>query len=232
MATVEESIPPLAEGQKLTRDEFLRRWEAMPDLKWAELLGGVVYMPSPLSAAHEESDGRIVGVLGYYAMSTPGCSFIPNATWLLLEDVPQPDGALLIRPEFGGTSRIENRYFTGPPELVAETSLSRKTYDLRQKLELYQKAEVPEYLVVLVEKQEVRWHRLVDGAYEVMQPGEDGLLRSQVFPGLWLNPAVLFGGLSGDLLVALNQGLRSPEHAAFVERLTQAKAALSRPGEG
>jgi Uma2 family endonuclease len=225
MATAEESIPPLGEGQRLTREEFLRRWEAMPELKRAELIGGVVYMPSPLSAAHGEPDGRIAGVLGYYAMSTPGCSFIPNATWFLLEDVPQPDGALLIRPEYGGTSRVENKYFAGPPELVAETSLSRKRYDLRRKLDLYQQAEIPEYLVVLVEKQEVRWHQLVGGAYEVMQPGEDGLLRSQVFPGLWLHPPALFGGLSGDLLVALNQGLRSPEHAAFVERLARQKDA-------
>ncbi len=92
MATVEETTPPLVEGQRLTREEFLRRWEAMPDLKRAELLGGVVYMPSPLSAAHGQSDGRILSLLGYYAMSTPGCNFIPNATWFLLEDAPQPDG--------------------------------------------------------------------------------------------------------------------------------------------
>jgi Uma2 family endonuclease len=225
MATVEETIPPLVEGQRLTRDEFLRRWEAMPNLKRAELIGGVVYMPSPLSADHGSTDGRVATFLGSYAAATPGCEIALNATWLLLDDSPQPDNALLVLPRYGGRVRIEGKYFAGPPELVAETSLSRKKYDLRQKLALYQQAGIPEYLTILPEKEEVRWHRLVDGDYQVMQPGEDGLLRSQVFPGLWLNPAALFGGLFGDVLTALNQGLRSPEHAKFVKRLAKQKKA-------
>jgi Uma2 family endonuclease len=225
MATVEESIPPLVEGQRLTRDEFLRRWEAMPHLKRAELIGGVVYMPSPASLPHCRSDGKMAALLSAYAAATPGCDYLPNTTWLLLEDSPQPDGVLLIRPEYGGTSHVEGKYAAGPPELIAETSLSRKKYDLRQKLDLYQQAGVQEYLTVLVEKEEVRWHRLVDGAYQVMPADEDGLLRSKVFPGLWLYPATLFGGLIGDVLVALNQGLASPEHAAFVERLARQKDA-------
>jgi Uma2 family endonuclease len=225
MATVEESVPPLGEGQRLTRDEFLRRWEAMPDLKWAELLGGVVYMPSPLSLPHGRFDGKVATLLGVYAASTPGCELALNTTWLLLEDCPQPDNVLIVLPEYGGRTRIEGKYAAGPPELVVETSLSRKKYDLRQKLELYQKAEVPEYLVLLVEKQEMRWHRLVEGAYEVIPAGEDGVLRSQIFPGLWLNPAALFAGALGDALAALNEGLASPEHAAFVERLARQKDA-------
>jgi hypothetical protein len=40
-------IPPLRDGDRLTRDEFLRRWDAMPDVKWTELIDGVVHMPSP-----------------------------------------------------------------------------------------------------------------------------------------------------------------------------------------
>jgi Uma2 family endonuclease len=225
MATVEESIPPLVEGQRLTRDEFLRRWEAMPDLKRAELIGGVVYLPSPASLPHGRSDGKIAAILGAYAMATPGCEYLPNTTWLLLEDCPQPDGALLIRPEYGGTSHVEGKYAAGPPELIAETSFSRKKYDLREKLELYQRAGVQEYLTVLVEKEEVRWHRLVKGAYRVIRPSKEGLLQSKVFPGLWLNPETLFRGLFGDVLTALNQGLGSPEHAAFVERLARQKHA-------
>jgi Uma2 family endonuclease len=225
MATAEQPIPPLAEGQRLTRDEFLRRWEAMPHLKRAELIGGVVYMPSPLSRDHGRADGRLATFLGHYAAATPGCEIALCATWLLLDDSPQPDNALLILPEYGGTTNMEGKFFAGPPELVAETSLSRKKYDLRQKLELYQKAGIPEYVTILPEKEEVRWHRLVDGVYQVMAADDDGLLRSKVFPGLWLDPATLFRGLFGDVLLSLNQGLRSPEHAAFVDRLARQKAA-------
>ena len=83
MATAEERIPPLVEGQRLTREEFLRRWEAMPELKRAELIGGVVHMPSPLSAAHGEPDGRIVvagkGGLGMgWARLTPSGALDPT----------------------------------------------------------------------------------------------------------------------------------------------------------
>src|SRR5438477_8288659 len=102
MATVEEAIEPLIAGDRMTRDEFLRRWEAMPHVKRAELIGGIVYMPSPLSRKHGVTDTHVGAWLGVYVASTPGCEAGSNATWLMLEDSPQPDHDLRILPEYGG----------------------------------------------------------------------------------------------------------------------------------
>jgi Uma2 family endonuclease len=221
MATVEQDIPPLVPGDKLARDEFLRRWEAMSQVKKAELIGGIVYMPSPLSIAHAVMDNHISVFVGIYAASTPGCQAGNNATWLMLEDSPQPDTYLRIHPEYGGKSGTEGRYAKGAPEFVAETCLSRTAYDLHQKFDLYQEAGVDEYLAVLLREREVRWHRLGDGAYQVVPVPEDGILRSDVFPGLWLHAPALLDDNMAQVLATLALGLNSSEHAEFVARLAR-----------
>jgi Uma2 family endonuclease len=219
MSTVEQKVLPLYPGQRLKRDEFLRRWEALPELKFAELIGGMVYMSSPVSADHGDVDVNLGGWVAVYAASTPVCRANSNSTWLMLGDLPQPDDSLRILTELGGHSRREGRYYAGAPELIGEVSLSSECYDLHEKLNLYQAAGVDEYLAVLLASREVRWHRLVSGVYEVMPPSPDGVFRSQVFPGLWLHPAALLEGDMPHVLATLQQGLQSPEHAAFVRRL-------------
>jgi len=221
MSTVEQKVLPLYPGQRLTRDEFLRRWEAMPQLKFAELIGGIVYMPSPLSTEHGDTDFNVATWLGTYAVLTPVCRGNDNSTWLMLEDSPQPDKSLRILTEYGGHSRPQGKYLSGAPEFLSEVSLTSESYDLNEKLNLYQAAGVDEYLAVLLESREIRWRRLVDGVYELMPASADGVLRSQVFPGLWLQPAALLAGDMALVLATLQQGLQSPEHAAFVRRFQQ-----------
>jgi Uma2 family endonuclease len=223
MSIAERSTPPLVDGETLTRDEFMRRWEAMPQLKRAELLGGVVYLPSPLSIPHGEILAAITGWLCVYRASTTGCRAAANATWFMRQDVPQPDGAMWLAPECGGKSVPAGLYQEGPPEFVAEVSLSSKERDLGPKFQLYQDAGVKEYLTVLIHDQEVRWHRLVPRKYRLMPPGDDGVLRSVVFPGLWLNPAALFADDAAGVLATLQEGLASKEHAEFVKRLARKK---------
>jgi len=224
MATVRAEIPVLVMGDKLTRDEFMRRWEAMPNLKRAELIGGIVYMPSPLSRMHGVFDNALGGWLWVYSVSTPGCEAGGNATWLMEEeDAPQPDCDLRVLPEYGGQSRMEGEYSAGAPEFLAEVCLSSTSYDLNQKFDLYEEAGVQEYLALLVREREVRWHRLVDGKFQVMSPGSDGILRSVMFPGLWLDPAALLAKDKQRILAVLQQGLQSPEHAAFVAELNRRK---------
>src|SRR5262245_58447037 len=110
--------PPLRDGDRLSREEFLRRWEAMPDLKHAELIDGVVYMPSPVGRKHGDIHSCLDNWLGHYRAATVGCVVGIECTWLMGKDAPQPDISLLILPQCGGQSKEEGIYSAGAPELV------------------------------------------------------------------------------------------------------------------
>jgi len=221
MSTAERITPPLVSGEKLDRDEFLRRWEALPELKLAELLEGEVCLPSPLSLSHGSKDSLANYWLRHYAASTPGCRAYVQPTWLMLRDAPQPDCCLLILPEYGGQSSVVRGLGSGAPELIVEVAVSSAARDLGPKLRLYRAAGVQEYITVLVEQPQLTWRRLVSGAYSIIDPGPDRILRSAVFPGLWLDPAALLREDDPRVLEVLNQGLRSPEHSAFVQELAE-----------
>jgi len=224
MSTVEQEVLPLVAGDRLTRDEFLRRWEAMPNVKFAELIGGVVYMRSPLSREHSVLDSRVDNWLGHYAAYTPGCEAGSNGTWLMREDSPQPDVYLRILPEYGGQSGTPGLYPQGAPEFLAEICLSSTERDLHEKFDLYQEAGVREYLAFLVREQEVRWHRLINGVFQVAAADTDGVLRSAVFPGLWLDAGALLAGDMAQVFTVLTKGLNTPEHGEFVARLTRGRS--------
>ncbi|MDQ6662770.1 MAG: Uma2 family endonuclease [Acidobacteriota bacterium] len=221
MSSVDQMTQPLVAGEKLSRDEFLRRWELLPSVKRAELIGGVVYMPSPVSLGHRSHHGDIVGLLFRYAVFTPGCDAGADGTWLMLEDAAQPDADLRILPEYGGQSSVEGSYGSRAPELVAEISLSSKSYDLGPKLDLYRTAGVREYIVVLVEESKVIWRGMTGDVESFIQPDRNGILRSLAFPGLWLDAEALLKKDLPRMLRVLNKGLRSPEHEQFVEDLAR-----------
>jgi hypothetical protein len=223
MATVAQQVPPLVAGDRLTRDEFLRRWEAHPEIKKAELIGGMVYMASPVSVEHGDKEGQTGGWLQVYSAHTPGTASGHNSTAFLLEDAPQADVNLRILPEYGGKSWIEGEYLHGSPELFSEVCRSSAAYDLHQKLDLFEEARIPEYIAVLLYEQEIRWHRLVRGKYKLLAPDADGIWRSRIFPGLWLDGKALLEGNMRQVLAKLQEGLDSPEHQAFVEKLARAR---------
>lgn len=137
----------------------------------------------------------------------------------MLDDAPQPDAHLLILPEYGGQSGVEGPYNSGAPELAAEVCLSSAAYDLGPKLELYRAAGVQEYIAVILGESGILWHRLAGGAYVRLEPDAGGLLRSEVFPGLWLDPQALLTLDGARLMAALQQGLQSPGHEEFVRLL-------------
>ncbi len=228
MATDILAEPSLSTGDYLTRDEFLRIWEQLPDIKRAELIGGIVYVPSPQRKEHGTMDFRVSSWLGYYFAYTPGCEGGSNTTSLIGKDCPQPDGYLAILPECGGASWGE-KYVEGSPELFAEVSFSSVSIDLHEKLDLYEEAKVQEYLVVLVKKREIRWHRLIRGKYNRLAPDTDGVFRSHVFPGLWLDSDALFKNDLARVLATLNDGIASDEHQKFVQELAKRKK-KSKPG--
>src|SRR6266487_269045 len=148
MSTVSEEIPPLTPGDNLTREDFLRIWEMHPEIKKAELIGGIVYMPSPLSLEHGEEENNVGTWLGLYKAFTPGCGSAHNVTIFLLEETAQPDLNLRILPEYGGSSRLEGDYLAGSPELLVEICRSSAAYDLHQKFDLYREAGIQEYLAI------------------------------------------------------------------------------------
>ena len=207
--------PTLETGDNLTREEFIRIWDQLPHIKRAELIGGIVYMPA-LSTGHGGLDFGITTWLGYYQAFTPGCDGGSNESTFLLKDCPQPDVNLRVVTEYGGRTWIEDEYLCGSPELLSEICNSTESIDLHQKLELYGEAGVQEYLVAIAKKKQIRWHQLVRSKYKLIAPDADGVFRSLVFPGLWLDTAALKRGDMKAVLASLRRGLDSPEHVAFV----------------
>jgi len=213
-------LPPLRQGDRLTQDEFLRRYHAMVDVNHAELIEGVVYMPSPVSATeHGEPHARLLTWLGVYQARTPGVVAGDNSTLKLdVDNAPQPDAYLRLLPECGGQARLINGYIEGAPELVAEISASTASYDLHDKLNAYRRNGVREYVVWRVWDQAIDWFVLNEGRYDRIATDDDGVFRSRIFPGLWLNTPALLRADLGQVLSTLESGLAVAEHAKFVEK--------------
>lgn len=223
------AIPPLENGQRLTRAEFERRYDAMPNLKKAELIEGVVHLPSPVRyRQHGSPHSTLVGWLFLYRARTPGTRLADNASVRLdLVNMPQPDATLFIDPEFGGQASIDpDDYLSGGPDLVAEVSASSIAHDSGEKRRAYERNHVREYIVWRVLDRQVDWYILRGESYEKQTPAGDGILRSTVFPGLWLDPSALIRDDCDAVLEVLARGLETPEHAAFVAQL---EAARTRP---
>jgi Uma2 family endonuclease len=218
----QDGVQPLRHGDRLTRAEFERRYDAMPHVKKAELIEGVVYMPSPVTyRGHGRAHLHLSAWVGLYEAATPGVEAGSNANARLdLANEPQPDVLLLIDPARGGQVRIsDDDYIENAPELAAEVSATSATYDLGVKLQVYRRNGVLEYIVWRVLDREIDWFVLRAGQYERLAPDADGILRSVVFPGLWLDAAALVRGELARVLAVVQEGVGSPEHAAFVAKL-------------
>jgi hypothetical protein len=236
------SIPVLRNGDRLTRAEFERRYDAMPDLKKAELIEGIVYIPSPDFHLPRGSDAPMsspvsfgrhanphfnaIAWLGLFCGGTPGIRGGDNGSLRLdLDNMPQPDAFLIILPDHGGQARISaDDYIEGAPELVVEIAYSSVSYDLHAKLHVYRRNGVREYVVWRVEDGAIDWYVLREGRFEPLSQNPDGRFRSETFPGLWLDPTALVRGDLAAVFQVVQQGLATPEHAAFIARLQQAAA--------
>lgn len=220
----ENGVSPLENGDRLTRAEFERRFEAMPQVKKAELIEGIVYIPSPPRFfQHGQPNAHVVGWLGTYEASTLGMLVADSTTVRLdLDNEVQPDALFLIDPAHGGQVRLSaDEYIEGAPELVAEVAASSVSIDLNTKLHVYRRNGVREYIVWRVLDRQIDWFVLRNEQYQRQEPDGQGLLRSEVFPGLWLDPAALVRGDMVRVLSVLQKGLASPEHRTFVARLQQ-----------
>ncbi|MDG4596618.1 MAG: Uma2 family endonuclease [Candidatus Contendobacter sp.] len=225
MSALAPEILFLENGDRLTRQEFERRYHAMPRLKKAELIEGVVFMPSPLHfERHAKPHALIMGWLAVYCAATPGVDLADNATLRLDADNEfQPDALLRLPESAGGNSRISrDDYLEGAPELIVEVASTSASYDLHDKRKVYRRTGVREYLVWLVREKRLLWLVLEDGEYQPLQPGADGLLRSRVFPGLALNGQALLDGDLARVLADQQRCQGGEEHRWFVEALRPA----------
>lgn len=222
-----KALPLLENGDHLRTREFLRRYERMPDVKKAELINGVVFMASPVRLLHANPHSDLSHWLTTYRVATPGVRSPDNVTFRLTKkNAVQPDVMLYTEASRGGKSRASKKgYVVGSPELVAEVAASSVSLDAGPKRTIYQKHGVAEYVLWRVEDEAVDWWTLRDGAYHAVEPDPaDGLLKSVVYPGLWLDRAAMLRGDMPAVLAALHLGLASPGHAEFAARLRTAAA--------
>jgi Uma2 family endonuclease len=217
---------PLESGDHLAAEEFERRFDAMPDLKKAELIDGVVYVASPVSSEHGDRHSDLGAWLGTYRAFTPGVAAGLDSTIRLgAKDRLQPDGHLRILESCGGQARItEDGFIAGAPEFAAEIAVSSASMDLHKKAQSYRRGGVRKYLVWRVQDAAIDWFILRNRRYQPLAAGPDGLMKSEAFPGLWLDPKAMLGGDMARVLGILRNGLDSPEHAAFVKQLEMAGA--------
>ena len=221
------SLPPLENGDRLPRREFERRYAAQPRLKKAELIAGVVYMTIPVGLIHAEPHALIQTVLLVYCGHTPGVIGADNATVRLSgHSEVQPDVLLRIDENAGGTARVStDGYLEGAPELVVEVAASSASIDLHDKLRIYQSAGVREYIVWRTHDNHIDYFGLAEGRYRAVANDADGLVRSEVFPGLWLDTLALCRGDLATALSRLQEGMDSPAHQHFVKLLNGQRGA-------
>jgi len=219
-------IPPLENGDRLTRAEFERRYEAMPEKIKAELIEGVVYMASPVRLKnHAEPHSRIMGWLFNYCAATKGVDFADNSTVRLDQDnEPQPDAVLFIKEDYGGNSSISpDDYLEGSPELVVEIAASTVSYDTTEKKKIYRRNGVKEYIIWRVYDRAIDWFAWESGDYAALEADRNGVIESRLFGGLRLNVKAMLSDDLQKVLADLQKGLQSKKHKEFLKNLVKKK---------
>lgn len=216
------AIPPLENGDRLSRSEFERRYQAMPHLRKAELIEGIVYKTSsPLRIkSHGEPHGDLITWLGTYKALTAGTVMgIEPTVRLDPDNEPQPDAVLFIPGQQACIG--EDDYIDGPPELVIEIAASSAAIDLHDKKRAYRRNGVREYIVWRTLEGQLDWFGLQADEYVPLVADEQGVVCSQVFPGLWLAVSALLSGDMARVLSVLQAGLATVEHQNFRRQLAE-----------
>ena len=222
-------VPPFQNGDVMDQPTFHALYETTPHGFRAELIGGVVHMPPPVTRRHGKPHGMFGGLLFNYSVATDGTEAFIDTTMILARDSePQPDLSLIVSPEAGGQLEVSAKgYFEGAPELAVEIAYSSRSIDLNAKKRDYEAYGVREYIVVEVKSQVVHWFVRRGAKFVDSHPDFDGIMKSRAFPGLWLDPDAVFERSAKRLIEVLQLGLATPEHAKFASKL-QAKLARAK----
>lgn len=218
------AVPVLRDGDRMDAAEFVRRWEALPEPRpRAELLDGKVHFNtmSISEARHAVPQSDMIYLLMTYMLATPGTrACAPASLRLGWRNMPEPDAYLRVLETHGGLShRAEDGFVDGPAELVVEVAAATVARDTGLKFGIYRRNGVLEYLVWRTEGGVLDWYVRREDRFDPLPPADDGVFRSEAFPGLWVDGEALRRGDLPAAVRTLQQGLASPEHAAFVERL-------------
>ncbi|MGE3074927.1 MAG: Uma2 family endonuclease [Dehalococcoidia bacterium] len=185
MSTAKRLAPELENGAVMTREEFHEAYADCEGLRRAELVEGVVFMPSPVRyESHDKPAALIRGWLFSYSLKHPETETGGEASLLLGQSEVQPD-AFLMRT--GSVPSDEDGYLTGAPQLVVEIAASSKSRDLHSKMDIYRRHGVAEYIVWRTVEGAIDWFRSVDGQFQRVQPDKVGVIESAIFPGLRLS---------------------------------------------
>jgi Uma2 family endonuclease len=205
MAVATKQPAVLESGDRLTRQEFHRRYSTRPDIKKAELVLGVVYVASPTRAEQHGEPHSLIGAwMRVFAVRTPGLRVAENTTVFLGPDTEvQPDVLAFWSPPRGSARLSPRGYIEGPPLLVIEVAASSASYDLHDKMEAYRRVGVPEYIVWRVIDEKVDWFHLQNGQYVRLEPDGQGIIESKVLPGLRLPVDRLLAGDAAAVLAAI-----------------------------
>ena len=206
MATTSDLHPVLENGDRLTREEFHRRYQLRPDIHKAELVLGVVHVASPTRlGAHADPHSLVALWLRAYQATTIGVRVGIEGTVYLNDDGEvQPDAFMFwLPPHISQARQTTDDYVEGAPDLVVEIAASSASYDLHDKKEAYRRAGVQEYVAWRVLDEAIDWFRLQDGEYVRIEPDASGIVESAVFPGLRLDVAAMLAGDATRVLAAL-----------------------------
>jgi Uma2 family endonuclease len=214
-------MPTLEAGDYYSRDEFIRRYEARPDIKKAELINNVVFMASPAREEHSQPEFLLGYLVSAYSFETPFVEARPNMTVNLGPgSMAHPDWYLRIEKSAGGRAAVgADKFLNTAPELVIEVAVTSASYDLHSKKDAYEQAGAAEYIVWEALDFQLRAFVFTATGFQPAEPDSDGIYKSRVFPGLWIHVAALTSGDKETLKATLQRGLESLEHAAFVAEL-------------
>jgi Uma2 family endonuclease len=212
-------VGKLHNGKKLSQEEFHSIYEKMPADFRAELIDGTVFIREPLGIPHASNHADLTTLLGIYKLKTPGLQLCDSASvFLSSNDEVQPDLLLRILPKYGGSSKdTYTGYIAGAPELVIEVAHSSRAIDLFKKRKRYEKFGVQEYMVFCLAPAEIFWFEKDSPNYKSIQK-ENGVYKSKIFPGLWIDEAAMIRTDSDKWMAVLEEGLRSKEHEQFVKQ--------------
>lgn len=220
-------VPPLEGGDRLKLAEYFRRYEATGETRHFELIEGIVYCSGRVSSDHASAHSDLAGITGYYRALTPHVKGAIGPT-IKLDDrnCPEPDLVLWIRTERGGQVSIQDGYLVGAPELIGEIAMTSVSRELHDKRIAFERAGVREYIVWRVWDKVIDWFVLQDGRYRRLEPDGQGVLKSMVFPGLWIHPRALLDGDLPRVFEVLKQGIATSEHDEFARVLDTRRSRL------